>query len=476
MKVTLSELSPIKRSMEVVVDADTVEQAYAKAFKEALKMLSLPGFRRGKVPAYMGRKYIPNQMLKRDVLETIIPRSFSEAAEQEKVEVVSQPEFTKVSGERGEELTFTAEFEVIPTIELKDYEGVEVEQERYEPTEEDIDSTIERTRAGHAVLQNVEDRGLKAEDIAYVDYESFEDGKPVKDGEAKDFPMELSPDRYIPGFLENLYGMKPGETREFDAEFPADHKSPIAGHKIHFVFHLKEIKERVLPEVNAEFIKEISNSQFDNIEDLRKNIADLMKERIQAEANQGIAEKVYYAIAGQVPTELVPRNLSAYHARVFNNRVINNLAADGRKLEQMLEEQGRSIEDWQKHINLMGFGEARLEILVKNLARLLGTEVSEEEVNTVIDEEAKRARQTASSLKRRMEQAGTLGMLRYSILRDKVTQHLVDTAKVTYVAPKTPEERAAEAAAKKAAEEAAKEEAEPKAEVATEEKTEDKAE
>ena len=464
MKVTLTEISPIKRSMEVVVDADTVEQAYAKAFKEALKMLSLPGFRRGKVPAYMGRKYIPNQILKRDVLESLIPQAFSEAAAQEKVEVVSNPQFPKVAGDRGEELTFTAEFEVIPTVDLKDYEGVEVEQERYEPTEEDVDSAIERTRASRATLEDVTDRGLQANDIAFVDYESFENGEPVKDGQAKDFPMELSPANYIPGFLENLYGLKPGESKEFDAEFPADHKSPLAGHKIHFVFHIKSIKQRVLPEVNDEFVKEISGGQFEKIEDLRNDVMKMMKERIQRDADQGIAEKVYYKIASQVPTEMVPQGLVAYHARLFNSRVMDSLHAEGRKLEDMLKAQGRTVEDWQKHVGLMGFGEARLEILVKNLARLLDTKVEDEEINKVIDEEAARARKTAASLKRQMEQAGTIGLLRYSILRDKVTQHLVDTAKVTYVAPKTPEERAAEEAAKNVAEEAKKDEAEVKSE------------
>ena len=156
---------------------------------------------------------IPNQILKRDVLESLIPQAFSEAAAQEKVEVVSNPQFPKVAGDRGEELTFTAEFEVIPTVDLKDYEGVEVEQERYEPTEEDVDSAIERTRASRATLEDVTDRGLQANDIAFVDYESFENGEPVKDGQAKDFPMELSPANYIPGFLENLYGLKPGESK-----------------------------------------------------------------------------------------------------------------------------------------------------------------------------------------------------------------------------------------------------------------------
>ena len=447
MKVTVTEISPLKRSMEVIVDADTVEQAYAKAFKDALKQLALPGFRRGKVPAYMGRKYIPNSMLKRDVLEVVVPQAFREALEQEKIESVSQPDLRKWSVERGEELTFTAELEVIPTIDIKNYDGVEVTQERYTPTESDVDEAIERTRNGRAVLKNVEDRGLQANDIAFVDYESFEDGKPVKDGKAENFPMELVPANYIPGFLENIYGMKPGESREFDAEFPEEHKSVLAGHKIHFAFHLKEIKERVLPEVNEEFVKAVSN--FETVEELRKNIMELMTNRAQREADQGIAEKVYFAIAPQVTPDLVPEGLVEFHAREFNGRVVSSLKAQNRTLDQMLREQGLNKEGWENHCKLMGKGEARLEIIVKNLARILNITVDDEEIDSIIDQEAARAHQTTASLRRQMERAGVIESLRYSVLRDKVTQHLVDNAKVNYVAPKTPEERAAELAAQK---------------------------
>lgn len=459
MKVTLTELSPIKRQMVVSVDAETVEQAYAKAFKEALKMLSLPGFRRGKVPAYMGRKYIPNSMLKRDVLEMTVPSSFTQAARQENLEVVSSPNFSKIEGDRGQELTYTAEFEVLPTVDLKDYEGVKVEQERYQPTEEDVNTAIERTRAGRATLGDVTDRGLQADDIAFVDYKSYEEGSPIEGGQAENFPMELSPASYVPGFLENLYGMKPGETREFDIEFPADHKSPLAGHKVHFVFTLHSIKERVLPELNEEFVKAVS--QFNTVEELRQNIMQLMEDRAKREAEQGIAEKVYFAIAPQVSPEIVPASLVAYHARAFNDRVLNNLKAQRQTLEDMLKAQNRTAEDWNKHVGLMGFGEARLEILVKNLARLLDMKVDEEDINKVIDEEAAHTNLTAASLRRKLEKNGMISVLRYSLLRDKVTQYLVDHADVTFVAPKTPEERAAEEAAKAAEAEAKTEEKAP---------------
>lgn len=466
MKVSLTEVSPIKRRIEVTVDTETVEQAYAKAFKEALKMLAIPGFRRGKVPAYIGRKHIANSMLNRDVVDSLLPASLREAVEQEKLDIVSQPEISKISVQRGKELTYTAEFEIIPVIDIKDFKGIAVEQERYEPTEEDVTAAIERARQGRAVLVDA-DRGLQQNDIAIVDYKSFENGKPVKNGHAENFPMELVPAGYVPGFLENLYGLKVGDEKEFDVEFPAENKSDVAGKKIHFHFTIKQVKERRLPELNEEFVKAVSDVA--TVEELRAQVMETMKKQAQNEAEQHIAEKIYFKIASQVPTDMIPRALCQYHSALFHERVLGNLRAQNKRLEDMLNEQKQTIDDWNKHVSLMGYGEARLEILVKNLARQLDITIDDEDVNKIIDEEARRTRQTAASIRKSMERSGVIKQLQYSLMRDEVTQRLVDSAAVTYVKPKTAEEKAAEAAeaAAKAAEEAKAEEAkaeEPKAE------------
>lgn len=465
MKVSVTELSVIQRSMEVTVDSETVDKSYDKAFKKALKMLALPGFRRGKVPAYMGRKYISNELLKRDVLEEIIPDAFDAALKQEKLELASAPEYTDIKGERGEELVFTAKFEVLPVIDIKDYEGVKVTVGRYTPTDEDVTKTVDRIVEAHTTLEDVTDRALQADDVAYVDYVGTEDGKPVEGGEAKDFPMNMKPDSYFPGFLDNLFGMKIGETREFDATYPAEHKSPLAGRTIHFNFKLNAIKQPVRPELTADFLKMAAGPDITSVEQLRERILNGMNERINADAEQHVAEKVYFAIASQIGMDVIPKRLIAKHAYLFNNRVMENLKAEGGNFDDMLKAQGITREDWAKHVELMGLGEARLEIIVKNLARQLEMSIDDEELNTVIDEEAAKVHQTSASLRDRMEKNGYLELMRYALLRDKVTQHLVDKADVTY---KSPEEVAAEEAAEAAAK-AEKEKAEAPAEEKSEE-------
>ncbi|MBQ7529089.1 trigger factor [bacterium] len=457
MKVTLTEQSPYKRIMDVTVDADVVEKAYAKSFKGALKMLAIPGFRRGKVPAYMGKKYITDSMLTRDVAEDLLPTSFYEAIKQEELSVLGQPEFKDVKVERGKELTFTASFEVIPMIEIKDFEGIEVEQEKAEPTDEDVDKYIEELRKRRFTLEEVKDRALETGDVAVFDYESFEEGKPVEGGQAKDVTVELVPEKFAPGFVDNLLGMNVDEIREFDFQFPEEHKSELAGHKVHFIFTLKKISKMVYPELDDDFVKMVSNDAK-NVEELRRIIKTNMEEEVKRNVEQHIAEQIYFKLSPQIPTDVVPPALVRRHAAIFNARVMANLEARGSKFEDMLKEQNITEEDWKKHISLMGYGEARLEMLVKGIARQLDMKVDEEDINEAIDYEAARSHQTTSYIRRQMEESGYIYELGYSILRDKVTQHLVDNAKVTYLAPGTLAARKAAEEAKKAEEEAKEDE------------------
>ena len=465
MKVSVTEKSPIVREMEVVVDSERVENAYGKAFKEALKHLALPGFRRGKVPAYMGRKHITNGMLSRQVAEEIIPVACEEALEQENIRPVSRPNYSVKEIERGKDLVFTAEFEVIPSVEMKDYKGLEITQERYEVKEEDIDKSLERTRAGRATLEDVEDRGLQENDIAFVTFSTTENGVEVPNGKGDNFPMELKTTNLTPEFLENLYGMKKGEDREFDCDFPDSYASELAGKHLHFKFHLNDIKVRQLPEINDEFAKQVS--EYKTLAELREHIMEMMKNRVQAQAEQGVAEKIYMKIGDQVSNEMLPHGLVRYHARVFHNNVLRSLSMQNMTLSDMLKHQGKTETDWNNHAVAMGVGEARLEIIVRAIAAQENIAVTDEEVEEVIDNEAKAMGQSSSYVYKNMEKSGTLDILRYSILRDKVTSFLVNSANVTYELPKEKTEAEANEAP---AEDGSKAEADaPEAEAAAEE-------
>lgn len=465
MKVTVTEQSPFERVMEVTVDVDKVEDAYVKAFRDALAHLALPGFRRGKVPAYMGRKHIPNQVLNGQVADELLKNVYGAAIDQEKLLPVSEPKIDIEKLERGSEFVFKATVEVVPTVEIKDYKGLELTEERYEITDADVDEAMERMRSSRARLVAVEGRGLAEGDIAYVDFSSTENGVAVADGSAENYPLELIPNNYVSGFLDNLYGMKPGEKREFDVDFPSDYKSSMAGKHVHFNFFLHEAKVRELPELNDELAQAVS--EFSTVEELRKSVREVMEGRIKAQCEQHVAEQVYVKLAEQVNLEVVPVGLVHRHAAMFVNNVARNLQARGQSLADMLKAENMTSEQWNERAIGMGYGEARMEIIVRAVAKQENIEVTEEDLEEVVAAEAKRIRQSQAFIWKRMEKAGTVGLMRYSILRDKVTKFLADNSKVTYIAPRTAEERAAELAAAQAAKENAEAPAEAAAEAPT---------
>ncbi|MDO5296241.1 MAG: trigger factor [bacterium] len=434
MQVNITEESPILRAFEITVEADRVDKAYNKAFKEALRHLALPGFRRGKVPAYMGRKHIPNQVLNGQVAEEVIPEAYREALEQENIRPVSAPKYEVVKLERGEDMVFRATCEVIPAVEIKDYKDIELTQPRPEITDADINEAVDNIRNRRSELVDMtEDRGLQEGDIAFVDFESFDDGKPVDQGSAKNFPMEMDPKRFVPGFLDNLYGKKSGEEAHFEVDFPEDYSPALAGKHVHFDFKIHNIKVRQLPEANDEFAKEVSD--FETMDEFKADIRKHIEERVQAAADQSIAEKIYVKISDQVPFELVPGGLVSMHASVYATNLRNELNMRRINLDAWLKDNEMSREDWQRRLTAIGVGEARMEIIVRAIAAKENIDVSDEDMEEVVAEEAKKMHQSQAYVWNHMEKSGTLELLRYSILRDKVTKMLVDAAKVTYCAP-----------------------------------------
>ncbi len=435
MQVTVTEKSPIERILEVTIAKDRVEQAYEAAFRGATRHLSLPGFRKGRVPAAMARRHITDDSLAGTVLEDLLPSAFTEALDQVNLKPLSEPQWDIVEKSRGQDMVFKATFEVLPTVEIKDYKGLEITQERPEIGEAEVEKVVDRMRQGQAELLPVEeDRGLQEGDIALVDFHSSENGQPLPRGNAENFPMELVPTNFVAGFLENLFGMKPGEERDFAVDFPADYASnDLAGKHVDFHFRLREIKIRRIPELDDAFAQAVSDCQ--TMEALRAQILERMTGQVQHEAEHGVADQAFQRLSEQIPPELVPPSLVVRHARQFSANVAQDLGRRNQTLQGMLKQQGRSEEDWTRQAMGIGFGEAVMEILIDALARQEGIEATEDDMDPHVEQEAARTRQSEAAVRRRMEEEGTLDLLKSHIVRHKVMHAVVDAAKVIYVPP-----------------------------------------
>ncbi|GMU56574.1 MAG: trigger factor [Candidatus Xenobia bacterium] len=462
MKVTVSENTPVERTMEVTVDSKKVDQAYSQAFEKMARSLNLKGFRKGKVPTQIARRYITDDGLAGTVLEGMLPRAFREALVESQLVPLSEPRWEIVSKERGRDLVFKATFEVKPQVDITDYKGVAINQARPEITDEHVENVLQDYRNGQARLASVtEDRGLQEGDIALVDYTCLHEGQPVAHGSAQNYLMELKQEAYLPGFVDNLLGLKAGQEREFEADFPEDYTNDeLAGKHVTFHFKLHEIKVRQLPELDDEFAKTISD--FETLAALRADMLEKMTENVQVRTRREAGSRILFQLAGQVQDTQVPQALVAYKANLIFRTLGQKLEREQMTLEQYMASQGMDKDRLFRQISAQGAFEARIELAVDSVARSENITVPASEISAQIAQSAQMHGVSPSEMEEQMRQDGTIEVVRYNLLQTKVVDFLAEHGKVSYITPEEAarlaeeEKKQAEAAAKKAEKEAQK--------------------
>lgn len=479
MKVTVTEDSVSERTLEVVVEANQVESAFQKAFKKNLKQFALPGFRKGKVPKAMAERYITDGALVRDVVNDLVPRAFEQAIKEEQLEPISQPDWDLVQNERGKDLVFKASFMVTPQLKIEGYDGLKIEQEKEEITDEHINDTLNRMREQHAEFVALEEeRGLEKGDFATVDYTSYQNGEEIENGSVTNYLMEMKSENYIDGFVDNLVGAKAGEEREFDITFPEDYgNDDLSGETISFKFKVHDIKVKRLPELDDEFAQ--SHSEHDSIDALRTAIRERLEDGVRGQADGQAVSSIVKQLLEQVEESVIPPQLRQHHAQKVIRTRMYELAQRGLDLAQVLQARGMTQDAWIQEMMGAGLYEARLEVLYKSLARMEEITVDDKELDDIIRSEAKNHKMKPKQLRKQMSKNGALEMLEYNLLTEKLNKLLLEKADVKYVAPGSKkEETKSKPKAKKSEKSDDTKEEKPKAKKETkakkEEKTEDK--
>ena len=463
MQVIVSESSTFERTLEVTVAVDQVEGAYQKAFGRAAKRLRLPGFRPGKVPVNMARKYISDEGLTNDVVDEVVPRAYVEALRQNNLQPISQPKWELLQRERGKDLIFKVSFEVKPVIEVQDYKGVELKNEREDITDEKVAESLDELRNAQArIVDLAETRPLQEGDLALVDYRSTLDGEAVEGGAASNYLMEVNREHFIPGFVDHLIGAVADQEKEFDITFPEDYPNKVlAGNLVHFHFKLHQIKVRELPAADDEFAK--SMSPHATIDELRADIRERLEANSERKVREQVAIKIIDRLLSQVSAEMVPRSLHQYRTQVEIRRRMQQIEQAGLTVERYLADRNVSQQQWVGELSVMGMLESRVEILLNSIATKEGLLPEDSEIEELLTVEAHNRGVSLATLRQTIEKEGSESLIRYALLRAKVMDFLFDNAKVEYVPPGTVIEEAPPALEAAAETEAPKEEKKPKA-------------
>ncbi|ACB84684.1 trigger factor [Natranaerobius thermophilus] len=431
MSSTWEKIDKNKIKLSVEVDENRVEDALEQAYKKVVKQVEIPGFRKGKVPRKILENRFGPEVLYEDAIEILVPEAYQEALEEHEIEPVDQPEIDIDQMEKGQPLKFNATVEVKPEVELGTYKGLEVEKEKVEVTEEDVENELKQMQEQHAEYEDVEDGEAENGDRLVIDFEGYVDGEPIEGGQAENHNIELGSNQFIPGFEEQLVGSKPGEEKEVKVTFPEDYQNEeLKGKEATFNVKVKEIKKKNLLPIDDEFAKDVSD--FDTLEEFKNDIRNRLEEEAERAAEQQVEEQVVTKALENAEVE-IPQPM-------IDQEVDNML----KEFEQNLSYQGLNLDTYYKLANtdedamkeqFKGSAETRVKrnLVLEAIKDEEGITATEEEIDEEINKIAEQAQQEADKIKEFLEMQGRMSQLKNEIAIRKSVDLLKDEAKVTVV-------------------------------------------
>lgn len=426
-----------KNSAKIVVEieAGVFEQALNKAYQKNRKSIQLPGFRKGKAPRKMIEAMFGKDVFYEDAVQEIFPDVYKEAVLDQGVKAVGVPSVADMDVSEEGVLTLTVTTDTYPEVTLGQYKGLEVEKATAEVTEEEIDAEIDRMAQNVARIETVE-REAAVGDTAVIDFEGFRDGVPFEGGKAENYELELGSGAFIPGFEEQVVGMKAGDEKEINVTFPEDyHEASLAGAPVVFKVKVHEVKHTTVPEKDDEFVKDVS--EFDTMEELRADLKEKALKEKQAGIDRAFENAAIELAAAnmeaEIPTSMVEEQLDR-----DMERFDYDLRAQGASLEQYAKMIGGSVDTFRGYMRPQAEKQTKINVLLDAVVDAEKLEVSDEELENEYADLAKSYQMDVEKVKELLN----VKDLKDDLLVRKTGKLIADAA--VAVAPKAKEETAAE--------------------------------
>ena len=392
MSLQVEKLEGNMAKLTIEVPAEEFEKAIEKAFQKNKSKLSVPGFRKGKVPRQMVEKMYGKEVFYEDAANILIPSAYSKAVDECEEEIVSQPSIDVVQVEAGKPFIFTAEVALKPEVTLGKYKGVSVKKADLTVTDEEVDAEINKQRENNARTINVEDRAVKDGDMTVLDFEGFVDGEAFEGGKGENYPLTIGSNAFIPGFEAQLVGAEIGKEVEVKVTFPEEyHAADLAGKDAVFKCTIKEIKEKELPELDDEFASEVS--EFETLAEYKADVQKKLAEKKEAEAKDAKEEAVINAIIEDAAMD-IPEAMVMTTQRQMVDEFGQRLQMQGLSIEQYFQFTGLTAEKFLEQTKPQAEKRIKTRLVLEAVAAKENMEVSEEEFEEELNKMA-----TAYSMK-----------------------------------------------------------------------------
>ena len=367
-----------KSAVELVIEigGEEFEAAVQKAYLKQRNKINVPGFRKGKAPRKIIEGMFGSGVFYEDAINELYPKAYAEAVEQEKLDVVSWPNVEVLeAGKDG--LTFKATVTVRPEVKLGEYKGLTAEKEEVKITDEDIDNELKPYINRASRMVTVE-REAQNGDTVVIDFEGFKDGVPFDGGKAEGHSLELGSGAFIPGFEDQLVGTKAGDEKDVNVTFPEEyHAEELAGAPVVFKVKVHEVKEKQLPTVDDEFAKDVS--EFDTLEAFKKDLADKLTERREAQAKRAFEAAIMEQVMDNMEVE-IPDAMVAYETDQMVEDMARRIQAQGIPFEQYMAMTGMTIDIVRSQAAAAAMERVRRDLALGAVVAAENIEISDEDL------------------------------------------------------------------------------------------------
>ena len=370
------------------IEAEKFENAIQTVFNKNAKYFNIPGFRKGKAPFHIVEKQYGVQIFYEDAFNELVPEIYEQALKENNIEAVSKPEIEISQMEKGKDLKFSATVQTKPEVKLGKYKGIEIKKVEYNVSENDIEHELEHMAEHNSRLVTVNDRPVKEQDVVVIDFEGFVDGKPFDGGKAENHELTIGSKTFIPGFEDQIIGMKIDEEKDINVKFPDEYFSKdLAGKDATFKVKLHEIKVKELPKIDDEFAKD--TSEFDTLSDLKNNIKERLekqnKEREKSETENAAVDVLCENTEIDIPSGMIETEIDN-----AVEEVRGRLSYQGMKLEDYLKIINKTMDEFRKEYEEQAKKSVKVRLIIEAISKDADIKVDEKEIEDKIKEMAEK--------------------------------------------------------------------------------------
>ena len=419
MSYTVENLEKSMAKLTITVSAEDFEAAMVKSFNKNKNSISIQGFRKGKAPRKMVEKLYGPEVFYEDAANFAIPDAYEEAAKDSGLEIVSRPEIDVVDIGKGKEFVFSATVALKPEVTLGEYKGLEVEKKVVKIMAADVNAELEKVREQNSRMVTVDNRGIKKDDTAVIDFEGFVDGEAFAGGKGEDYTLVIGSHSFIDDFEDQLIGKKTGDEVEVNVSFPEEyHEASLKGKPALFKVTIKEIKNKELPKLDDEFASEVS--EFETLKDykasVKKSLTEKRKEEVKREKENEVIEKAIENISVEIPEAMIDEQVQQM-VQEFASRI----SSQGISFEQYMQMTGMTPNALMGQMKPEAEKRIKTRLTLEAIVKAEGIKASDKEIEAEMEKMAAMYQMEVDKVKEMMGETE-----REQIAMDVAVQKAVD--------------------------------------------------